>query len=69
MRSSSRKVLKTCAVKAPGFGERRKAMLADVAVLTGGKALIKVGSATETEMKERKVRVEDALHATRAAAQ
>ena len=142
--NSIRGVLKTCAVKAPGFGERRKAMLEDVAVLTGGKvvaeelglkldkikladlgrakrveidkdnctiingagapsaiqerirqikveaadsksdydkeklneraaklsggvALIKVGGATETEMKERKVRVEDALHATRAA--
>jgi len=139
-----RGVLKTCAVKAPGFGERRKAMLEDIAVLTGAKlvaeelglkldkikladlgrakrveidkdnctiingagapdaiqerikqikaeatesksdydkeklteraaklsggvALIKVGGATETEMKERKVRVEDALHATRAA--
>ncbi len=139
-----RGVLKTCAVKAPGFGDRRKAMLQDIAILTGGRviseelgvkldkatlemlgqakrveidkdnttiisgigdaaaidarikeikaeaeatksdydkeklqeraaklsggvALIKVGGATETEMKERKVRVEDALHATRAA--
>jgi chaperonin GroEL len=139
-----RGILKTCAIKAPGFGERRKAMLEDIAVLTGGQAvaeelglkldkvtlaqlgrakrveidkdnctiingagapnaiaarikqikaesaetksdydkeklderaaklaggvaLIKVGGATETEMKERKVRVEDALHATRAA--
>jgi chaperonin GroEL len=139
-----RGVLKTCAVKAPGFGERRKAMLEDIAVLSGGKliaeelglkldkikladlgrakrveidkdnctiingagapdaiqerikqikaeatesksdydkeklteraaklsggvALIKVGGATETEMKERRIRVEDALHATRAA--
>jgi chaperonin GroEL len=139
-----RGVLKTCAVKAPGFGDRRKAMLEDIACLTGGRvvseelggkldkttlhdlgqakrievdkdnttiisgagapqaidarikqiraeadetksdydkeklqeraaklsggvALIKVGGATETEMKERKVRVEDALHATRAA--
>jgi len=139
-----RGVLKACAVKAPGFGDRRKAMLQDMAVLTGGKcisedlgiklenvtladlgsankvvvkkescrilqgagakkdvqarveqlrtqieqatsdydreklderaaklaggvALIKVGAATETELKERKVRVEDALHATRAA--
>ena len=136
--------LKTCAVKAPGFGDRRKAMLQDIAVLTGGQvvsdevglplakvklsdlghalraevskdnttliggagqplaireriatirkereksssdydreklderaaklsggvALIKVGAATETELKERKLRVEDALHATRAA--
>ena len=139
-----RGVLKTCAVKAPGFGDRRKAMLEDIAVLTGGQviaeevglkldkatlaqlghakrveidkddsiliggagdpkkisarvadlreqikdttsdydkeklqervaklaggvAVVKVGAATETEMKERKARVEDALHATRAA--
>ncbi|OAU95161.1 chaperonin GroEL [Moraxella catarrhalis] len=136
--------LKTCAVKAPGFGDRRKAMLQDIATLTGGKviseevglslesaeiehlgtakkvtigkentvivdgagdktdiearvesirrqaeestsdydkeklqervaklsggvAVIKVGAATETEMKEKKDRVDDALHATRAA--
>ncbi len=139
-----RGVLKSCAVKAPGFGDRRKAMLEDLAVLTagavvaeeagltlekaepsvlgrarrveidkddttiiggagdpkaiaarvaqikaeaeeatsdydkeklqeraaklsGGVALIRVGAATETEMKERKSRTEDALHATRAA--
>ncbi|MGB2698200.1 MAG: chaperonin GroEL [Candidatus Zixiibacteriota bacterium] len=139
-----RGTLKVCAVKAPGFGDRRKAMLEDVAVLTSGKviseelgfklentvigdlgkakrinvdkenttivegagktedikgrvnqikreieestsdydkeklqerlaklaggvAVINVGAATETEMKERKARVEDALHATRAA--
>lgn len=139
-----RGTFKTCAVKAPGFGDRRKAMLQDIAVLTGGSmvsdetglvlakttlaqlgrarrveigkesttliggagapaaireriagikrerdkatsdydreklderiaklaggvALIKVGAATETELKERKIRVEDALHATRAA--
>lgn len=139
-----RGVLKCCAVKAPGFGDRRKAMLEDIATLTGGKliaeelgiklenvklddlgktkrvvidkenttiiegagkssdikarisqiklqiedtksdydreklqerlaklaggvAVINVGAATETEMKERKARVEDALHATRAA--
>ncbi|MBA4176362.1 MAG: chaperonin GroEL [Leptothrix sp. (in: Bacteria)] len=139
-----RGTLKTCAVKAPGFGDRRKAMLQDIAVLTGGTvisdelgltlakarladlgrarrvevgkdettliggagadsaigervasmrkereaagsdyereklderiaklsggvALIKVGAATESELKERKIRVEDALHATRAA--
>jgi chaperonin GroEL len=139
-----RGILKTCAVKAPGFGDRRKAMLEDIAVLTGGQviaeetglslekvtlkdlgqakrveigkeettiidgagdtkaiearvktiraqieesasdydkeklqervaklaggvALVKVGAATEVEMKERKARVEDALHATRAA--
>src|SRR2546423_5780122 len=139
-----RGILKTCAVKAPGFGDRRKAMLEDIAILTGGTviaeelglklenaqlkdlgrakrveigkedttlidgagkeenikarvesirrqveeatsdydkeklqervaklsggvALIKVGAATEIEMKEKKARVEDALHATRAA--
>src|SRR5213592_2605964 len=139
-----RGILKTCAVKAPGFGDRRKAMLEDMAVLTGGTviseelglklenatlkdlgrakkveaakenttvidgagdkklietrikqirvqieeatsdydkeklqervaklaggvALVKVGAATEIEMKEKKARVEDALHATRAA--
>jgi chaperonin GroEL len=139
-----RGTLHVCAVKAPGFGDRRKAMLEDIAVLTGGKliaeelglkleqvtlkdlgrakritvdkddttivdgggkkadiearvktlraqigettsdydkeklqerlaklvggvAVISVGAATETEMKERKARVEDALHATRAA--
>jgi chaperonin GroEL len=139
-----RGTIKTCAVKAPGFGDRRKAMLQDIAILTGGTvvsdelgltlekaalsdlgrakrieigkdnttiiggagsaqsikdriaairkerdaatsdydreklderaaklsggvALIKVGAATETELKERKVRVEDALHAARAA--
>src|SRR5467141_2677217 len=139
-----RGTLKVCAVKAPGFGDRRKEMLTDIAVLTGGKviseelgvklentvlddlghakrividkdnttiiggkgkqadiqgrigqikaaiekstsdydkeklqerlaklaggvAVINVGAATETEMKEKKARVEDALHATRAA--
>jgi len=142
--NSLRGVLKACAVKAPGFGDRRKAMLEDLAVLTGGTVIaedaglklekaaledlgrakrveidkddttviggagdpaaiaarvarikqeikeatsdydreklqeraaklaggvaeVKVGAATETEMKERKARVEDALHATRAA--
>jgi chaperonin GroEL len=139
-----RGTLNVCAVKAPGFGDRRKAMLEDISILTGGKAImeetgikldsvklddlgrakritvdkdnttiidgagvakniegrikqlrtqidettsdydreklqerlaklaggvaiIKVGAATETEMKEKKARVEDALHATRAA--
>ncbi|PYP89827.1 MAG: chaperonin GroEL [Candidatus Angelobacter sp. Gp1-AA117] len=139
-----RGTLQICAVKAPGFGDRRKAMLQDIAILTGGKAItedlgiklegvtvqdlgrakkitvdkdnttivegkgkggeiegrvkeiraqvekttsdydreklqerlaklvggvavIKVGAATETEMKEKKARVEDAMHATRAA--
>jgi chaperonin GroEL len=111
-----RGTLACCAVKAPGYGDRRKAMLDDIAVLTGGKAItedlglklenisiedlgqakrvtiertdsdydkeklqerlaklaggvavINVGAATEPEMKEKKARVEDALHATRAA--
>ena len=139
-----RGILKTCAVKAPGFGDRRKAMLEDIAILTGGTviaeevglklenatlndlgqakrievgkeettiidgngekksiearikqirtqieeatsdydreklqervaklaggvAVVRVGAATEVEMKEKKARVEDALHATRAA--
>ncbi len=139
-----RGIVKVCAVKAPGFGDRRKAMLADIGVLTGGTvisdevglslekatltdlgrakkvvaekenttlidgagksseikgrieqirrqieeatsdydkeklqervaklsggvAVIKVGAATEIEMKEKKARLEDALHATRAA--
>src|SRR5215813_11452004 len=139
-----RGTLQVCAVKAPGFGDRRKAMLEDIAVLTGGRlisedlgiklenikvedlgkakkitvdkdnttivegagkaadiqgrvatirrqidettsdydreklqerlaklvggvAVIKVGAATETELKEKKARVEDAMHATRAA--
>ncbi len=139
-----RGTLKCCAVKAPGFGERRKAMLEDIAILTGGTviseekgfklenaqlsylgqakkvvvdkdnttivegagskedikrrineikvqiekttsdydreklqerlaklsggvAVLKIGAATEVEMKERKARVEDALHATKAA--
>jgi chaperonin GroEL len=141
-----RGVLQICAVKAPGFGDRRKALLGDIAVLTGGQcisedlgiklenldlpalgraktvkvtkddttiiegygkkaeiqkrievirnqieqttsdydkekfqerlaklaggvAVIDVGAATETEMKEKKARIEDALHATRAAAE
>jgi chaperonin GroEL len=121
-----RGTLQCVAVKAPGFGDRRKEMLEDIAVLTGGKAIsedlgiklenvkieelgrakkviidkdnttiiagagkaseiegrikqlrtqiedagvavIKVGAATETELKEKKARVEDAMHATRAA--
>merc|ERR1712039_873312 len=123
--NNMRGIVKVCAVKAPGFGDRRKEMLEDIAVLTdakviseevgmnlesskiddlgsaknikdrieqirhqiassssdydkeklqervaklsGGVAVIKVGAATEIEMKEKKARVEDALHATRAA--
>src|SRR5271169_1813111 len=114
-----RGTLQCAAVKAPGFGDRRKAMLEDLgrakkvvidkdnttiiegagksadiegrvkqirsqventtsdydkeklqerlAKLVGGVAVIKVGAATETELKEKKARVEDAMHATRAA--
>jgi chaperonin GroEL len=142
--NTARGIIKSCAVKTPGFGDRRKAMLEDIAVLTGGTviteelgltlekvtveqlgqakrieiskentiiidgagdkdnitsrvsalrtqlesstsdydkeklqervaklaggvAVIKVGAATETEMKEKKDRIDDALHATRAA--
>jgi chaperonin GroEL len=108
--NSIRGIVKVCAVKAPGFGDRRKAMLQDIAILTGGQVIseevglslekaglddlgnakrilitkdnttiidgagrkediegIKVGAATEVEMKEKKARVEDALHSTRAA--
>ena len=144
--NTMRGILKACAVKAPGFGDRRKGMLTDIAVLTGGTvvaeelgltlekttiehlgsagrvevskentiiidgagqqeaiagrvaqlrvqveesvgeydrekmqerlakltggvAVIRVGAATETEMKEKKDRIDDALHATRAAVQ
>ena len=144
--NNMRGILKVCAVKAPGFGDRRKAMMQDIAILTngtviseevgltlekatleelgtakrvvvgkenttvidgsgskdgingrckqirqqieettsdydreklqerlaklaGGVAVIKVGAATEVEMKEKKDRVDDALHATRAAVQ
>jgi len=107
-----RGTLNVCAVKAPGYGDRRKAMMEDIAILTGGTAIfealgtklesvgipelgrakkviidkddreklderlaklaggvakVNVGAATESEMKEKKARVEDALHATRAA--
>ncbi len=91
-----RGTLESVAVKAPGFGDRRKEMLRDIAILTGGTvvteelgltfenitlndlgqadlvmsggvAVIKVGAATETELKEKKHRIEDALSATRAA--
>jgi chaperonin GroEL len=48
-------------------GYDREKLEERAAKLSGGVALIKVGGATETEMKERKVRVQDALHATRAA--
>src|ERR671926_44744 len=75
-----RGTLNVAAVKAPGFGDRRKAMVEDttsdydreklqerLAKLVGGVAVIRVGAATETELKEKKARVEDAMHATRAA--
>jgi len=100
-----RGVLKAVAIKAPGFGDRRKELLQDIAIVTGGTvvseegrirqlkkriddttsdydreklqeriaklsggvAVVKVGAATEIEMKEKKDRVEDAMNATRAA--
>src|SRR5205823_3661300 len=63
-----RGTLQVCAVKAPGFGDRRKAMLEDIAVLTGGRCITEdLGIKLENVMKEKKARVEDALHATRAA--
>ena len=49
-----RGVLKACAVKAPGFGDRRKAMLEDIAILTGGKAIFE-----ESGMKLESLRLED----------
>src|SRR5207302_621035 len=103
--NKSRGTLQCVGVKAPGFGDRRKAMLEDIAILTGGRviaeelrmkqiraqieettsdydreklqerlaklvggvAVVRVGAATEVEIKEKKARGEDALHATRAA--
>ena len=63
-----RGTLNVVCVKAPGFGDRRKEKLQErLAKLAGGVAVIKVGAATETEMKEKKLRIEDALNATRAA--
>ena len=51
------------------FGDRRKELLRDLtlAKLSGGVAVVKVGAASDIELKEKKSRVEDALHATRAA--
>src|SRR5256885_179799 len=57
-----RGTLHTCAVKAPGFGDRRKAMLEDIATVTGGKAITE-----DLGIKLENLRVEDALNATRAA--
>src|SRR5207244_236676 len=55
-------------VKAPGFGDRRKRMLDDIAILSGAEVITEgMGLKLETEMKEKKHRVEDALQATRAA--
>ncbi|KAL9413180.1 hypothetical protein AB3S75_041781 [Citrus x aurantiifolia] len=98
-----RGILNVAAIKAPGFGERRKALLQDIAIVTGaefqagdlgllientsieqlgaarkklaeriaklsgGVAVIKVGAATETELEDRKLRIEDAKNATFAA--
>ena len=55
-----RGTLNACAVKAPGFGDRRKAMLEDIAILTGGKALME-----ETGIKLEGVRLEDLGRAKR----
>ena len=55
-----RGTLNACAVKAPGFGDRRKAMLEDIAILTGGKAIME-----ETGIKLEGVRLEDLGHAKR----
>ena len=55
-----RGTLNACAVKAPGFGDRRKAMLEDIAVLTGGKAIME-----ETGIKLEGVRLEDLGRAKR----
>ncbi len=52
--------LNACAVKAPGFGDRRKAMLEDIAILTGGKAIME-----ETGIKLEGVRLEDLGRAKR----
>src|SRR5205807_2003905 len=67
-----RGTFKSVAVKAPGFGERRKAMLQDMAILTGGQVVtevagLKVGAATEVELKEKKHRIEDAVSTAKAA--
>jgi len=68
-----RGTLNVVAVKAPAFGDRRKAdydkekLQERLAKLSGGVAVIKVGAATEVEMKDKKLRIEDALNATRAA--
>ncbi|GFS30922.1 chaperonin-60alpha [Actinidia rufa] len=96
-----RGILNVAAIKAPGFGERRKALLQDIAIVTGaefqasdlgmllekyhnsvydseklaeriaklsgGVAVVKVGAATETELEDRKLRIEDAKNATFAA--
>src|ERR687886_640290 len=62
-----RKTIKVVAVKSPYFGDRRKSFMQDLAMLAGGIAVIRVGAATEVEMKEKKHRIEDAISATRAA--
>jgi chaperonin GroEL (HSP60 family) len=64
--------LNVCAVKAPGFGDRRKAMLEGISMVTGGKPImaetgIKLKGIGLEDLGRAKARVEDALHATRAA--
>ncbi len=64
-RTASRRIRKERAASTSDYD--REKLEERAAKLSGGVALIKVGAATETELKERKIRVEDALHATRAA--
>ena len=59
--------VQTCALPISTSDYDREKLQERLAKLAGGVAVIKVGAATETEMKEKKARVEDALHATRAA--
>src|SRR5213075_1079584 len=55
-----RGTLSVCAVKSPGFGDRRKAMLEDISILTGGKAIME-----ETGIKLEGIKLEDLGHAKR----
>jgi len=62
-----RGTFKSVAVKAPGFGDRRKATLQDMAILTGGQVISEEVGLTEVELKERKHRIEDAVRNAKAA--
>ena len=59
--------IKACRLKIAASDYDKEKLQERLAKLAGGVAVIKVGAATETEMKEKKDRIEDALHATRAA--